>query len=768
MHRHSLELLDFLRIRELLASYCTTCLGSRRALELEPFSDRKAIELEFDRLDEIMAMEEEPPLIGIEDITGLLQQAGAGGVLTGKELLRVRAVCEAIRICRDFFQRQGERLVATAELVNGLGCWPDLESEISWAIDETGEVRDAASPELQRVRAELRRRRNGIVRQLEEIIAQRPEWFEGPVMMRGDRLVVPLRQEARGQLAGVVHGTSASGYTFFVEPLQTVAEQNELQELRDTELKEQARILRRLSALVAQHQSAMTAALSAAAAIDLIVAKRRFNHKFGCTRPEISDDCALELVKARHPLLLTRGVEVAPLDLSLPSQVNVLLISGPNAGGKTVALKTVGLSCLMALSGMFVPAASACLPVLDRVLADIGDEQSLDLDLSSFTAHLLRLKEFVELADKRTLVVIDEIGASTDPEEGAALAVAVLEAMRDSGAICLATTHLAALKLFVRNEQGMMNAAMEYRGRPTYRLVLGALGESSAFEVAERAGLPVWLLERARRRMSSNWFDIKEKVRSLARDCEEAEQKRKRAEASLEAAEEVRREYEAKLNEFSRWRAIEESKVRAEAERVLRDMRREVENLVRQIRERNADRQSIVEAKRFVEERLAKLTDVRSVPQEDRETAPLPVGAVVSSRRFARQGTVVRVDGRQVVVAFGSIRVTLDSDDLELVSVPEQTKHTAEFQEPFLFDPRLDIRGMDRWDAIDAVDRFIDDAHAAGVRKVTIVHGLGNGVLRRTLWEKLKSDRRVERMALAEPEDGGMGATWVWVSSVSL
>lgn len=729
--------------------------------------DQTVIEQEFDRLAEIMAIEEEPPLAGLEDISTLLQQATIGGVLTGKELLRVRAVCEAIRACRDFFRRHSERLRATAELVRALGSWPELESEISWAIDDTGEICDAASPELQRVRAELRRRRNELVRRLDEMINSRPEWFEGPVMMKGDRLVVPLRQELRGQLAGVVHGTSASGHTFFVEPLQTITEQNEVQELRDAEIKEQARILRRLSALVGECEPGLTAALRAVAAIDLVVAKGRFSRRFECTRPVISEEGVLELVKARHPLLVSRGIEVVPLDLCLPKGVNVLLISGPNAGGKTVVLKTVGLLSLMALSGMFVPAASAHLPVLDKVLVDIGDEQSLERDLSSFTAHLLRLKEFVTLAGRKTLVVIDEIGASTDPEEGAALAMATLEAMRDAGAICLATTHFGALKMFVHNEQGMMNAAMEYRSRPTYRLQLGVPGESSAFDVAERVGLPAQLMERARRRMSAEWLDIQEKIQSLAHECEQAGESRRRAEAALKAAEELRREYEGKLAEFGHWRAAEESRVRDSVEQLLRRTRQEIENLVRQIRERGADRQSIVAAKRFVEDRLAELEEEQAPAQNESEKVSLSAGTVVRSRRFARQGTVVGVDGDQVIVAFGSIRLRLDADDLELVSASEQSEPVAGFEEPFRFDTRLDVRGLDRQDAIAAVCRFLDDARAAGVVRVTIVHGRGTGVLRRSLWERLRRDQRVERLALAEPEDGGMGATWVWMKGVS-
>ncbi|MEI7903772.1 MAG: hypothetical protein WCK89_26330, partial [bacterium] len=340
---------------------------------------------------------------------------------------------------------------------------PGLEREIDDAIDEAGAVRDSATPELAGIRRRLRNMRNALVKRLERMAADNPAWFGGAATVKGGRFVLPLLLEHRTGVPGVIHGSSGSGSTLFVEPLATVSDGNELQELQDAEAEEVARILRALSRLVAEHVPELSMAMDAAGMLDLLVAKRRFAVRFDCRRPEPAEGGILELAKARHPLLLHRKVSVVPLDIRFPDTALVVLISGPNAGGKTVVLKTLGLLALMFNAGMYVPAASGTrLPVFKQVFADIGDEQSLDSDLSSFTAHVGRLKEILDRADAESLVLIDEIGSSTAPEEGAALAVAVLEALRDRGVKSVVTTHFGALKMFAQDEPGMANAAMEW------------------------------------------------------------------------------------------------------------------------------------------------------------------------------------------------------------------------------------------------------------------------------------------------------------------
>lgn len=748
-------------MREILASYCATALGRELALGMAMLPDPAAVEQELDRLEELQAVEEEPPLSGIDDVRGLLRQAQAGAVLTGPELVRLGRCCETLRAAGEFFRRHASRTPTLAAMVGLLGSWPEIEQEVGWALDESGAVRDAATPELQRIRQDLRRRRSSLLGLLEGMVAAEPGMFEGPVAVRSDRFVLPVRQEHKGRVPGVVHAVSGTGQTVFVEPLQTIAEQNEVQELRDAETQEQARVLRHLSSLVAASAAELGEALTAAARLDLLTAKCRFGRRCGATRPRISDG-GLVMVAARHPLLLTRGIEVVPLDLEIGTEERVLLVSGPNAGGKTVVLKTVGLLALMLKAGMFLPAASGTrLPFFSEVFADIGDEQSLDANLSSFTAHLARLKEFVERADRCSLVLIDEIGASTAPEEGAALAIGVLQTLCANGALTVATTHFGALKAFVQDEPGMSNAGMEFRNGPTYRLVPGTAGESSAFDIAERAGLPREVLERARARMDRKWLDRGEKLRALNAELEQAREARREAGREREEAARLAQEYEARLSEFRRWQADERSKFVREQTRLLRETRREIENLVRRIRESGAQHESIVAAKTYVDGHLAAVEQSDQEPVESAPAEPLTPGDTVESQTFHRQGTVVAVEGGQVVVGFGNIRMVLRPADLRRVdtvaSPPAVPLPDAEPR----FEPRLDVRGLDRQDADQVVNRFLDDAQVAGAAEVSILHGRGTGALRRHIWERLRHDRRVESVRFAEPVDGGIGVTFV-------
>lgn len=773
-------------MREILAGLCQTDMGRERALGLEPVADARQVAAELDRLDEVAGLGDEPPLAEVKDVRPLLEQLRGFGLLNGEELLRVRLACSGIRRCREFFENQRRHVSKVRYLIADLVPQPSLERGIDAAIDESGAVRDSASPELADIRRRLRSLRNGLVRKLERMAADKPGWFGGIPTVRGGRFVLPLLLEHRAAVPGVIHGSSGSGQTLFVEPLSLVADGNELQELQDAEAEEVARILRALSRLVAEHGPELLSALAVAGALDVLVAKCRFASRFDCRRPEPTADGALELLKARHPLLLDRKVSVVPLDLRFPDTAQVVLISGPNAGGKTVVLKTVGLLSLMYNAGMYVPAASGTrMPVFKKVFADIGDEQSLDSDLSSFTAHVGRLKEILEKADAESLVLIDEIGSSTAPEEGAALAVAVLEALRDRGAKSAVTTHFGALKVFAQDEPGMANAAMEWgrresandQGRtpndgscgnrqsqgPTYRLKMGFPGESSAFEIAAGAGLPAGIIERARTRIGREWLDMGAKLRSLDEELHRAKIARSAAELEQRQVAKLRQECDVRLREARAEAKAGAERIRAEEERFLKEKRREIENLVRQIREQEASHESVVAAKQQVERALA---EVGPEPEELELPGSAPKalrpGDNVESHTFRRQGVVVETSENRATVAFGQIKVELAAADLRLVAPAEVRREPEPVSaEPYSFDTRLSVRGMTREEADDAVTKFIDEARMVGSAELTIVHGKGGGVLRRALWDRLRRDSRVEAFSLAEAAAGGSGVTLV-------
>ena len=779
-------------MREILAGLCQTDMGRERALAVAPVADAQQVAAELDRLDEVVGLGDEPPLAEVKDVRPLLEQLGASGLLTGEELLRVRLACTGIRKCREFFANQRQDVVKVRSLIRDLVPQPSLERGIDDAIDEAGAVRDSATPELADIRRRLRSLRNALVRKLERMAVDNPGWFGGIPTVRGGRFVLPLLLEHRAGVPGVVHGSSGSGQTLFVEPLSFVSDGNELQELQDAEAEEVARILRELSRLVAQHVPELSSALVVAGALDVLVAKRRFASRFDCRRPEPASDGALELLKARHPLLVHRKVSVVPLDMRFPDDAQVVLISGPNAGGKTVVLKTVGLLALMYNAGMYVPAASGTrMPVFGKVFADIGDEQSLDSDLSSFTAHVGRLKEILDKADAESLVLIDEIGSSTAPEEGAALAVAVLEALRDRGVKSVVTTHFGALKVFAQDEPGMANAAMEWgqsqdgrsqnadcrmqnaevadgrKAGPTYRLKMGFPGESSAFEIAAGAGLPAKIIERARTRVGREWLDMGAKLRSLDDELHKARAARSVAELEQRQAVKLRQDYEARLREARAEARVGAERLRVEEDRFLREKRREIENLVRQIREQKASHESVVAAKQQVEQALAEVS-----PEPEELELPgsgpegLKPGDSVESHTFRRQGVVIETGENRATVAFGQIRVELAVADLRLVE-PAEVKQEPELvsAEPYNFDTRLSVRGMSREEADDAVTKFLDEARMVGSAELTIVHGKGGGVLRRALWDMLRKDSRVEAFSLAEAAAGGSGVTVVKLKS---
>ncbi len=759
LDNETLKALDFFRIRELLVELCSTELGVEQANRLAPVLTQNEVENDFDRLEEISALESEPPLSGVKDIRSLLSQAEAGGVLTVSELLLIRKVCERLAECQHFFRHYQDSLKALKSVVDRISAVPELQRALVSAIDDSGAIRDTASPRLYAVRSELRKRRNQLVERLERMIETCPERFSATVMVRRERFVLPVKIEIKGQIPGVVHSVSATGQTVFIEPLETIPEQNRLQELRDEEKEELKLIRRALSADIARFGHRLARGIAAVGELDLLMAKSRFARRFECVRPMISADGRLELVGARHPLLLIHRPDVVPLDFYLPDQTRVVVISGPNAGGKTVTLKTIGLCCLLLRCGMFVPARSGTkLPWFNEIFADIGDEQSLEADRSSFTAHLIRMKEILQRADTRSLILIDEIGAATAPEEGSALAIAVLEELRDCQVCTVATTHFNSLKVFVQNEPGMVNAGMEFKNGPTYRLILGLAGDSSALEIAERSGFPDKIIRRARERMGKDWFDLKRKLVTLDQQLRAAELARDEAERVKAQAERRVVDYEQKLKEFENWQKQERQRFLDEQEQELRGLRSEIMRIVREVRKRKADREMVVSAQKFVDTQQVRVA--QELMSVSGPVTNFAVGDIVESTVFHGQGRVVENLGDRTKVELGNIKLEVDVKTLRLVArkgEPIRPVVVADFD----FVPRLVIRGMTKEEAGLAVDRFLSEAMAAGAQDLSILHGKGTGTLRQMLWQRLRRDPRVAEIRFAEPAQGGMGVTLV-------
>jgi DNA mismatch repair protein MutS2 len=759
MDQHSLSVLDFQKVREILANFTQTEIGREAALKIMPNPTPAWIENELNCIEELINLSEEPVLSSISDIRPILSQSASAELLSPYMLNQIRICLESLRKTKDFFNKRKERIQLVYHISRNLKTFEPIEQAIDKAIDQSGEVKDDASPELRRIRIELRRLRNEIVKRLEKITSSHIDIFQDQgLTLKGDRYVLPLKLEAKGKFPAILHDYSATGKTLFVEPLELVEDQNELAQFKSSETEEIKRILAMLSELVAQNRSDLLDSLSIIEQLDIINAKKGFSLRFDCTKPQITADGQLQIVNGRHPMLSLKKTEVVPLNFSFPDNTKIVLISGPNAGGKTVVLKTVGLFGLMLASGMYLPSKYVAMPLYQNIFADIGDEQSLESDLSSFSAHLLRVKQILQNVDQNSLVLLDEVGSSTAPEEGSALAIAILESLRERGTATLATSHFGQLKLFVHDTTGMANAAMEFRQKPTYRLIMGIPGESSTLEISQELGLPEPLIIRAKDYLGKDWLDLSEKIKNLSTELEKTETLNRALDQNKTELEKLKKEYESKVDQLKSFQDEEKKKFRRELVNILKTTRKDIENLVREIKEKNAEKSTIVEAKKYIANRMQGLIEE---PQPSTTSVPVfKQGDYVFSKTFRKQGIVIDEDNKEsITVAFGNIKMKLHPSDLEKVADAGPIKSID--YTPVEFNSKLTLRGMTQEEARETLDRFLDDALLAGVKNLTILHGKGKAVLKQMVWEKLRRDSRIETIKLAEPFEGGGGVTIV-------
>lgn len=581
-------------------------------------------------------------------------------------------------------------------------------------------------------------------------------------------------------IPGIVHDTSASGATVFVEPMAVVELNNELQETRSLEEREVERVLRHLSGQVAGEAGPLLTGLAALAELDLALAKARLADAMKAVRPRMNEEGWIRIVGGRHPLLTGK---VVPIDVWLGREARVLVITGPNTGGKTVTLKTIGLFCLMAQAGLFVPAEPGTeLAVFSGIYADIGDEQSIQQSLSTFSSHMSNIVRILQVMDARSLVLLDELGAGTDPTEGAALAMAILDHILAAGARAVATTHYSELKAFVHNRPGMQNASVEFDVEtlaPTYRLIMGLPGRSNALEIAARLGLPAPVLAQARARLTHDEVRVDDLIRNL-------EETRRAAAAELAEARRLREENQRLREELVAARAELEArrqavleKAREEARRLLHAARREAEAVLAELR--RLQRQGDLEAARKARRRLDQLRDQldSSTPSGAVQGAPLRQDQVVAGLAvlvpsLQQVGIVTEPPGAdgQVAVQVGGMRVRVPWHELRRAPAAAPAEKPAERPRPAPrpgvglmaekrthLSPELHVRGMTVEEALEAVDKYLDDAVLAGLSRVRIVHGKGTGTLRRAIHEHLRADRRVKAWRLADPAAGGHGVT---------
>jgi DNA mismatch repair protein MutS2 len=790
---HAVPALELPTVLETIAGRTHSAPGRERVLAFAPYGSIESARTAQDLYRDLLACADAgdpPPAAAPPDLRPELERLSlAGATLRGEELWRIGSLLIQVRAILTWYRRTRRDTPGLAPLIEALDPLEALQRELAHALEPTGEVRDDASPALARIRRSIRTLRERLSSRMESILRSlaTPESF---VTLREDRYVIAIPSGNRRALPGTIMGHSGSGASLFVEPREAAEGNSDLAELSLDEAREVERILRELTARAHAHAAEIDRNFHTMARLDAAQAVASWARDAGALLPELTEEREIRIRGGRHPILVERHRKgempaPAPLDLELDPDTRMLLITGPNMGGKTVAMKTVGLLSLLGMSGLPVPAApGTTLPWLDRVICDIGDEQSILADVSTFLSHLRRVTEALSLATPRSLVLLDELGSGTDPVEGAALGQAVLEALLERGALCVATTHHGMLKTFAHETDGVRNASMAFDEgtlRPLFRIVIGVPGGSRAVQVAERFGMERRVLDRARKLLPKGERDLNRLLEELGRLREEARHERETLERTKEAL--LAREAELKT---ARDRLEAERGERKKAElSARRDLLQQLENQVDDYRKKlRADRKATPE--RLQEVREA----VREISEEiDRETVPEPERATGAPVRQASPGDRVHVptlrvdaevltapdaDGR-VRVRIGGVTAMLPIAQLRRVDGAPEPAGSARTGGPVGPPPvrtdvsemtkgEIDVRGLEADDAIRAAERFLEDAIMAGLPTARIIHGKGKGILRERMKHWLSRSTLVKEFRLGEIREGGTGVTVVTLS----
>lgn len=786
MNSKSLRIIEFDKIKDMLANLCQTDGAKRMAYLLEPLSDVDKIQLALKQTTEakmLVGVKGFPSFGGVFDVRDVTERAEKNAVLSTKELLDVANLLRVTSSLSDYIKGERNFEVSIEEIFERLIPNRTLVDRISKAVIAEDIIDDDASPAL----SEIRRKMRNINIKIGEILqrytqsASKSKYLQDNIVtQRSGRYVIPVKAEYKNEVKGLVHDVSSSGATLFIEPSSVVDANNDLKALCALEKHEIDRILSELSCLVAQNGSAIRLNYQNITTLAFLFAKADLSYKLDACEPSVSDTRHLFLKNARHPLLNVD--KTVPITVSLGDSYNMLVITGPNTGGKTVTLKTIGLFSAMAQAGLHIPAdEGSYVCAFDEIFSDIGDEQSIEQSLSTFSSHMKVIVNIIEKMTDRSLILFDELGAGTDPVEGAALAMSVLEEVRNTKALCAATTHYAELKAYAVETEGVSNASCEFNIetlKPTYRLIIGAPGKSNAFAISEKLGLADYIVSRA-----SGYVDGGQ--RSFESVIEKLEDERRQLHEEKETARKLRIETEKECTD--RLAALEKE---------LKASRKETENLQRKAkaalnsaratgdyiiaelesvrREKNSAKfeENLARAKRDVRDRLRSASDELDPVSDSKDTdyvlpRKLKKGDSVIHKTLSTKGTVLsEVDkSGNVEVQMGIIRSRVNISDLildesEKVTVQNSgsvSKYSAGISRSF--SPTLDVRGYLADDACSAVDTYLDDATVAGVKSVTVLHGKGTGALRNAIWNMLKRDKRVKIYRAGMYGEGDYGVT---------
>lgn len=775
--------LELDKILQRLAAETTCPNAAALALEIRPETRLSRVERLLKETDDafvLLAKHGAPSFYGMVNITNALRRAEAGGVLGLPELLRTVGTLRAIRAVFEWRSRSAGQETALDDLFEMLSPNKFLEERIDMTVLNEEEVADSASAALAGIRRKIANAGLRVREQLDRMIrSQTYQKYlqEAIVTQRGGRYVVPVKAEYRNEVKGLIHDSSSSGQTVFIEPIGVVEANNEIRVLRAQEQEEIERILAELSREVGSFAEGIIRSYDAAVKLNLIFAKAQLAYRMKAVVPKLNDKGRVVLRSARHPLIDPQ--KVVPTEFTLGTEFDALIVTGPNTGGKTVALKTCGLLTLMAMCGLMIPAAEGSeISVFRHILADIGDEQSIEQSLSTFSAHMTNIIRILKEADNSSLILIDELGAGTDPVEGAALAVAIIESLREKGAKLMATTHYAELKTYALNTEGVENGSCEFDVatlRPTYRLLIGIPGKSNAFAISRRLGMPEQIVERANALVSGENSAFEEVVERLEESRRKLEGERGAAETARREAERAEKAAEDALEKAQREAKQELDRARRDAANLVQKTRAEAEGILAEMRalKKRSDKNLSAEEQARLRSGLRNL-EKTSDPVHERRTdenyvlpRPLKPGDTVLMADIDKTATVLEVSGDQVLVQAGIVKTRVALKTLRLVEKPTQqpkkrgerkvTKDTS--SQPATGS--LDLRGMNVEEAILEVDAFIDHAVMQKLNQLTIIHGKGTGVLRSGIQQHLKRHKAVRSFRLGVYGEGESGVTVV-------
>ncbi|AFS77934.1 DNA mismatch repair protein MutS [Gottschalkia acidurici 9a] len=789
MNEKTLRVLEYSKIIEKLTDKTESSLGEEIALKLSPslnYEEVKYLQDETDEAVSLLLKRGSPPLGGIHDVLSEVKRAEIGGILSPGGLLRVADTIRAARKIKGFLKQEKDENNSSypilESLIGDLNSYREIEDNIFNAIVSEEEISDNASSNLRNIRKQIQIKNDNIRTKLNSIInsSTNKKYLQDAIItIRSERYVVPVKQEYRSIFPGLIHDQSSSGATLFIEPMAIVNLNNELKELKLNEKKEIEKILTELSEMVGEENEGIRSNQKILSQIDFIFAKGKLSLDMNGSKPNINNRGYINIKKGRHPLLGVK--DVVPTDIYLGDNFTTLLITGPNTGGKTVTLKTVGLFTLMMQSGLQVPVEHGTeMAVFENIFADIGDEQSIEQSLSTFSSHMTNIVDILNNLDDNSLVLFDELGAGTDPTEGAALAMSILDYLYNRKIRTVATTHYSELKVYALTTEGIENASVEFNVEtlsPTYRLLIGVPGKSNAFEISKRLGLQDFIIDSAKEFISKENIAFEDVLASIEKDRIETEKNREEANRLRREVNQLKEELEEKTLKIENNREKILREAREEARNVLLKARAESEEILNELKEVSIEIEK--EQSRRLQEAKEKLKgnidniegDLSEQILSKKSAKPLAsvdIGENVKILSLNQTGTVLSApdENGNVLVQVGIMKITVPLDTIEKSKKESkvQTKGSAKSvikSKSVNVKSDLDLRGQNLEEAMLEVDKFLDDAYLAGLKVVNIIHGKGTGILREGIGQLLKRHRHVKASRLGNYGEGGTGVTVV-------